>query len=84
MALAEWLELARQTADAGSVPCQTADPHAWWPDKRDASKAAVELCRRCRVRGACLSYALVPNERQGVWGGSTPPEREAHQFKRPA
>ncbi|GAB3349917.1 WhiB family transcriptional regulator [Modestobacter lapidis] len=75
-ALAEWSELARQIADAGTVPCRTADPEAWWPDKRDSVELAVELCRRCPVRAACLDYALAADERYGMWGGLLVAERQ--------
>ena len=49
-ALAEWLELARQIADAGSVPCQTSDPEAWWPDKRGDDPEPAVACHVSRVR----------------------------------
>ena len=74
-ALGEWLELARQVADPGPVPCQASDPGAWWPDKRDDPAPAVAACRRCPVASACLDYALAADERTGVWGGTTPAER---------
>ena len=38
---------------------------------------AREFCReQCLVRYDCLLYALLMNERWGVWGGLTHPERK--------
>ncbi len=36
---------------------------------------AKELCQDCRIRPACLEYALEAEEKYGVWGGMTPIER---------
>lgn len=38
---------------------------------------ARATCAGCPVKEECLEYALVNNERWGVWGGTTPPERAA-------
>ena len=42
---------------------------------RDAMRAARALCSGCPVANECLSYALVNDERHGVWGGTTPRQR---------
>lgn len=39
-------------------------------------KWARELCADCPVISHCLEAALLGEERWGVWGGTTPPERE--------
>ena len=36
---------------------------------------AKEHCQDCRIRPACLEYALEAKEKFGVWGGMTPDER---------
>jgi hypothetical protein len=78
-ALTEWLALAAVLGDAGTVPCQTSDTEAWWPDRRDmdapATRMAVRGCWRCPARDACLGYAVAADERFGVWGGLLPEER---------
>jgi WhiB family redox-sensing transcriptional regulator len=33
------------------------------------------ICRRCLVREECLAYALADPSLDGVWGGTTKPER---------
>lgn len=49
---------------------------------------ARQLCGECDVTRQCLNYALEGDERWGVWGGTTPPERlralELHQGSIPA
>jgi hypothetical protein len=42
---------------------------------RDIS-VAKSLCAGCAIADACHSYA-VANERYGIWGNTTAPEREA-------
>lgn len=37
---------------------------------------ARSVCGPCPVRSDCLEYALIADERWGVWGGLTAPERE--------
>lgn len=38
---------------------------------------AKQVCRGCRVRKACLDYALARPERHGIWGGTNSNERQA-------
>lgn len=40
----------------------------------DAAKA---VCGACRVREACLAFALATAQDAGVWGGTTEEERRA-------
>jgi WhiB family redox-sensing transcriptional regulator len=35
------------------------------------------LCNGCEVRGDCLAFSLLCDERWGVWGGFTPNARKA-------
>lgn len=44
---------------------------AWW-----AAQEARMVCARCPVWRDCLRYALERRERWGVWGGTTPQERQ--------
>lgn len=44
-------------------------------DDSDAEPARA-ICRRCPLAAACLDYAL-QNEEYGVWGGTTPQERQS-------
>lgn len=49
----------------------------WFGDRPSAECA--ELCASCPVAGECLSEALGRDREcdPGVWGGTTPKEREA-------
>ena len=44
--------------------------------------AAKQVCARCSVRLHCLTYALVANPEDGIWGGLGPSERRALQRAR--
>ena len=49
------------------------------PERREErelrERRAKSVCSECRVRGACLDYALEIREPHGVWGGLTEAER---------
>lgn len=51
-----------------------ADPRL--PISRAEVAEAKAMCRACPVRSDCLDYALAMDERWGVWGGLTAPERD--------
>lgn len=50
-------------------------------EDRDEMEEAKAVCngtydgKECPLRAACLEFAVVNNERFGVWGGTTPDER---------
>jgi hypothetical protein len=78
-ALDAWLELRSGLEEVGTVPCRSADASAWWPDKRELDSAvthgAINACRKCPLQRGCAEYALVADERFGVWGATLPEER---------
>ncbi|MGV0797278.1 WhiB family transcriptional regulator [Mycolicibacterium elephantis] len=39
-------------------------------------EVAKRICRSCLVRQECLRYAVVAEEPHGVWGATTPTERD--------
>lgn len=45
-------------------------------DGTQDSPAAKRVCRTCPVRWRCLRHAVLFHE-QGIWGGSSDPERKA-------
>jgi WhiB family redox-sensing transcriptional regulator len=55
--------------------CRGLDPDIFYPVSDDDAEPAKEICAACPVREACLEYALVNRERDGVWGGATERER---------
>ena len=44
--------------------------------RRRRERRAKAVCALCVVRERCLEYALRRNERHGIWGGLTWPERQ--------
>lgn len=49
------------------------------PDAKPDYLPALKLCANCPVQLDCLQYAIDNNLTDGVWGGMTPPQREAHR-----
>jgi WhiB family redox-sensing transcriptional regulator len=69
----DWMELGA---------CQDAEPELFFPispagPAMAQAAAAKAVCARCRVREACLRYALAAGQDHGVWGGLTEEERRA-------
>jgi WhiB family redox-sensing transcriptional regulator len=79
------------TATALAIPgrwaeralCAQADPDAWFPAKRQRAHMtiAIQICGQCPVRAQCLDYALSGADSwggiaTGIWGGTTPQERD--------
>jgi WhiB family transcriptional regulator, redox-sensing transcriptional regulator len=56
--------------------CAQADPDAWHPDSGGHGHDAKRICRRCHLQTECLVWALATNQRHGVWGGLSTPERD--------
>ena len=86
-----YLRLERRRArvlwDAGRwrrrAACRQMGSDLFFPagERDDAAVAqtagAKQVCARCRVRLHCLTYALVANPEDGIWGGLGPSERRA-------
>ena len=60
--------------------CAQTDPEAFFPEKGGSTREAKRVCLSCDVRGECLEYALMHDERFGIWGGLS--ERERRRLKR--
>jgi WhiB family transcriptional regulator, redox-sensing transcriptional regulator len=60
--------------------CAQSDPDAFFPDKGGSTREAKRICHSCDVKGPCLEYALINDERYGIWGGL--PERQRRHLKR--
>ena len=54
----------------------------WFPEKGGSVREAKAVCRQCPVRPECLDHALANDERFGVWGGLSWPQRR--ELKRQA
>ena len=58
--------------------CLQVDPDLFFPSGYSLSEIAAckRVCSQCEVRLQCLAHALEADEQHGVWGGTTPLERE--------
>jgi WhiB family transcriptional regulator, redox-sensing transcriptional regulator len=61
-----WTDLAR---------CAEVGDDLWFPEKGGSVRQAKRICMGCEVRAECLEYALENNERFGIWGAKSEPER---------
>ncbi|NKR30066.1 WhiB family transcriptional regulator [Rhodococcus hoagii] len=66
-------------------PCKTA-PDLFFPEKLETRKAdkAMRMCMGCPVRADCLDHAIAQREEHGIWGGTTPAERDRLRRSRTA
>ena len=60
--------------------CRNTDPDLFFPagtigEAAEATEAAIALCRRCPVRDQCLEFAMVTNQRDGIWGATSEEDR---------
>jgi WhiB family transcriptional regulator, redox-sensing transcriptional regulator len=66
--------------------CQSADPELFFPISEAGQSVtqiagAKAVCAGCGVRRECLTFALVTGQPYGVWGGTSPEERQALRKK---
>jgi WhiB family redox-sensing transcriptional regulator len=57
--------------------CIDTDQRMFFPAQGDANRLARQMCASCPVRIPCLDYAVDNHEEFGIWGGTTPRERQA-------
>ena len=72
------LQEARSDAARGWAAralCVGFDPEAFFPPGDDPAIEARAICAACPVRGECLAYAVIADERFGIWGGLDPRQR---------
>jgi WhiB family transcriptional regulator, redox-sensing transcriptional regulator len=61
--------------------CLSADPDLFFPlssvglGERQVARAK-RICAGCQVRQECLEFALVHSQAYGIWGGTTPEDRQ--------
>jgi WhiB family redox-sensing transcriptional regulator len=60
--------------------CAQTDPEAFFPEKGGSTREAKKVCLGCEVTEQCLRYALVHDERFGIWGGLS--ERQRRRLKK--
>jgi WhiB family redox-sensing transcriptional regulator len=67
--------------------CRDVDPELFFPIGNTGPallqiEEAKQVCRRCAVMEACLSWALGSGQDSGVWGGMSEDERRALKRRR--
>lgn len=55
--------------DAAGMVCTRHDPDLWFADDPVGIEQAIEACRECPIKAACLTGAQERYETWGVWGG---------------
>jgi hypothetical protein len=67
-----------EEATGNIVPCKNA-PDLFFPDNGERvfsdSQLARDACNRCPLQDACATYAVLANEKDGLWGGLSAIER---------
>ncbi len=64
-----------------AAACLLADPDLFFPisstgpAEREIARAKT-ICAGCRVRQECLEFALSHDQAYGIWGGTTPEDRQ--------
>jgi WhiB family transcriptional regulator, redox-sensing transcriptional regulator len=67
--------------------CLSADPDLFFPisstgpAERQIARAKV-ICAGCPVRKQCLEFALTHEQTYGIWGGTTPQDRQRDRRRR--
>lgn len=65
-------------AHRGDLACEPAHAELFFPpeNRADAPHAAMQLCLSCPAQVECANWAVDERLRFGVWGGTTPRDRE--------
>lgn len=77
-------DLMSQVNEYGDDIRCTAVPDAFFPDPLPGEvkseyfdlRGAQKMCSECPAIKACALYAILANETEGIWGGTTPPDRK--------
>jgi hypothetical protein len=77
-------ELVLPDFDLSLALCGQTDPEIFFPQMGDQGSAqkAIEICKQCEVQKQCLIWALTNDEQFGIWGGTTPTQRQHLKGKR--
>ena len=62
--------------------CRDLDTAIFFPDVEEDSGPAQAICATCPVREACLEFALITRQDDGVWGGLDENERRRVRRRR--
>ena len=61
----------------GTQLCIDYDTNIFFPEEYEPEDVAQAkgICSDCWMQAPCLDFALKANEKEGVWGGTTPADR---------
>ena len=62
--------------------CRDVDTAVFFPETEPEIAAAKAVCAACPVREACLDFALITRQDDGVWGGMDENERRRVRRRR--
>lgn len=62
--------------------CRHLDTAIFFPETEEDVAVAKAICATCPVREACLEFALVTRQDDGVWGGLDETERRRVRRRR--
>lgn len=81
-AMATFLPIRAERMDYTAAPwmvdglCRQIDGDLWFPEHGESPHIAKRVCRVCPVVTPCLEFALSLPDVAGVWGATTPKERQ--------
>ena len=55
--------------------CAALPTGRFFPNEAESVAEAIAVCKQCPVSSECLAYALKHLMVNGIWGGTTEPER---------
>ncbi len=67
--------------------CSSADPDLFFPissvglGEQQIARAKI-ICAGCQVRQECLDFALGHDQVYGIWGGTTPEDRQRERRRK--
>jgi WhiB family redox-sensing transcriptional regulator len=62
----------------GTQLCAKVDPEVFFPESSDRAsvEAAKAICNKCHFIEPCLKSVIWEPSVEGIWGGTTPRQRE--------
>ena len=76
----EWRKDAACRGNGAALFFASHDGLSYSESAQQAHLAKERYCNKCPVANACLEFAIVNNERYGIWGGLS--ERERAKVRR--
>ena len=65
----------RLVNNLGSAACKDKGVELFFEFDSSKIKEAKKICADCEIKDLCLDFAILNQETNGVWGGTTPDER---------